>query len=367
MADYRTVKADSLINIVRSIVKAGGSADREADMVATNLVEANLKGHDSHGVGMVPRYIDAMKEGGLRINQHVSVVMDGGAMLTLDGNAGYGQVMGFEAMELGAERAKRNGVCVIGLSNSHHIGRIGHWAEQCIAHGLVSIHFVNVLARPIVAPFGGRDARHGTNPFCVGIPRAGKDPIVLDFATSKIAQGKTRVAYNKGEQLAPNIIIDDHGNPATDPRFTVVEPSGAILPFGEHKGSGLALICELLGGALSGGKTLSDKTLSDKTWSGKSGGSRKVLNSMFSILIDPNKMGTGENLARETESFVAWHIASPPAAGVDHVKIAGEPEREWKKQRLAEGVPVDPTTWQEIVAAGAKVGLDNAAVEKLAA
>jgi len=105
MADYRTVKADSLINIVRSIVKAGGSADREADMVATNLVEANLKGHDSHGVGMVPRYIDAMKEGGLRINQHVSVVMDGGAMLTLDGNAGYGQVMGFEAMELGAERA----------------------------------------------------------------------------------------------------------------------------------------------------------------------------------------------------------------------------------------------------------------------
>jgi hydroxycarboxylate dehydrogenase B len=361
MADYRTVKADSLTSVVRSIVKAGGSSDREADLVAVNLVEANLKGHDSHGVGMVPRYIDAMKERGLKINQHVRVVMDGGVMLTLDGNVGYGQVMGHEAMELGAERAKRNGVCVVGLSNAHHIGRIGHWAEQCIGHGLVSIHFVNVLARPIVAPFGGRDARHGTNPFCVGIPRPGKDPIVLDFATSKIAQGKTRVAYNKGEQLAPNIIIDDRGNPSTEPRFAVVEPSGAILPFGEHKGSGLALICELLGGALSGGKTLSGKTLS-----GKTDGSRKVINSMFSILIDPAKMGTGENLAREMESFVAWHIASPPAEGVDHVKIAGEPEREWKKQRLAEGIPVDPTTWQEIVAAGAKVGLDNAAIEKLA-
>jgi uncharacterized oxidoreductase len=356
MADYRTVKADSLTGVVRSIVKAGGSSDREADLVAVNLVEANLKGHDSHGVGMVPRYIDAMKEGGLKNNQHVGVVMDGGVMLTLDGNAGYGQVMGYEAMELGAERAKRNGVCVVGLSNSHHIGRIGHWAEQCIGHGLVSIHFVNVLARPIVAPFGGRDARHGTNPFCVGIPRPGKNPIVLDFATSKIAQGKTRVAYNKGEQLASNTIIDDRGNPSTDPRFTVVEPSGAILPFGEHKGSGLALICELLGGALSGGKTLS----------GKTDGSRKVLNGMFSILIDPAKMGTGENLAREMESFVAWHTASPPVEGVDHVRIAGEPEREWKKQRLAEGIPVDPTTWQEIVAAGAKVGLDNAAIEKLA-
>jgi len=98
-------------------------------------------------------------------------------------------------MELGAERAKRNGVCVVGLSNSHHIGRIGHWAEQCIAHGLVSIHFVNVLARPIVAPFGAATPATAPNPFCVGIPRAGKDPIVLDFATSKIAQGKTRVAY----------------------------------------------------------------------------------------------------------------------------------------------------------------------------
>jgi uncharacterized oxidoreductase len=356
MADYRTVKADSLTSVVRSIVKGGRSSDREADLVSTNLVEANLKGHDSHGVGMVPRYIESLKEGGLKIDQHVSVVMDGGVMLTLDGNSGYGQVMGYEAMELGAERAKRNGVCVVGLSNAHHIGRIGHWAEQCIGHGLVSIHFVNVLARPIVAPFGGRDARHGTNPFCVGIPRPGKDPIVLDFATSKIAQGKTRVSYNKGEQLAPNTIIDDHGNPTTNPRYTVIEPSGAILPFGEHKGSGLALICELLGGALSGGKTLSNG----------GDGSRKVLNGMFSILIDPAKMGTGENLVREIESFVAWHIASPPAEGVDHVKIAGEPEREWKKQRLAKGIPVDPTTWKEIVAAGAKVGLDNAAIEKLA-
>jgi uncharacterized oxidoreductase len=220
----------------------------------------------------------------------------------------------------------------------------------------VSIHFVNVLARPIVAPFGGRDARHGTNPFCVGIPRPGHDPIVLDFATSKIAQGKTRVAYNKGVQLEPGTIIDDHGNPTTDPRFTVIEPSGALLPFGEHKGSGLALICELLGGALSGGKT----------WTGAATGARKVLNGMFSIIIDPGKLGTGENLAREMESFVAWHTASPPAAGVAKVKIAGEPEREWKKQRLAEGIPIDPTTWQEIIAAGGKVGLAGAAIEQMA-
>ena len=249
-----------------------------------------------------------------------------------------------------------NGVCLVGLSNAHHIGRIGHWAEQCIDHGLVSIHFVNVISRPIVAPWGGSDARHGTNPFCVGIPRRGKDPIVLDFATSRIAQGKTRVAHNKGVELEPGTIIDNEGKPTVNPRYTVIPPHGAILPFGEHKGSGLALVCEILGGALSGGQVVK----------GPSDGKYNVLNGMLSIIIDPGKLGTGENLAREVESFVAWHTGSPPGPGVDKVKIAGEPERETKKKRLAEGIPVDPTTWQEILEAGKKFGLDQAAIEKIA-
>ena len=152
---------------------------------------------------MVPRYVDAVLEGGLAVNAHVAIRQDSGALLTLDGRQGYGQVIGQEAMELGAARAKEHGVCVVGLAHSHHLGRIGQWAEQCVEHGLVSIHFVNVLSRPIVAPFGGRDARLGTNPFCVGIPRPGGEPILLDFATSKIAQGKTRVAYNKGVAIEP--------------------------------------------------------------------------------------------------------------------------------------------------------------------
>lgn len=356
MADYRTIKAEALTNVVRAIVKAGGSADCEADLVATNLVEANLKGHDSHGVGMIPRYVQSVVNGGLAVNAHVKTVLDTGPLLTLDGQTGYGQVIGHEAMELAAARAKQNGVCLVGLSNAHHIGRIGHWAEQCIDHGLVSIHFVNVISRPIVAPWGGSDARHGTNPFCVGIPRRGKDPIVLDLATSKIAQGKTRVAHNKGVALEPGTIIDNEGKPTTNPRYTVIPPHGAILPFGEHKGSGLALVCEILGGALSGGQVVK----------GPSDGKYNVLNGMLSIVIDPNKLGTGENLAREAESFVAWHTASPPAPGVDKVRIAGEPERETKKKRLAEGIQVDPTTWGDILAAGKQFGLDQAAIEKIA-
>jgi uncharacterized oxidoreductase len=356
MTETLMFRAEPLGAAVRAIVGAAGSSAAEAAQVAANLVEANLRGHDSHGVGMVPRYVDAVLEGGLAVNAHVAVRQDSGALLTLDGQQGYGQVIGQEAMELGAARAKAHGVCVVGLAHSHHLGRIGQWAEQCIDHGLVSIHFVNVLSRPIVAPFGGRDARLGTNPFCVGIPRPGSAPIVLDFATSKIAQGKTRVAYNKGDAVEPGTLIDDHGNPTTNPRFTVVEPIGALLPFGEHKGAGLALICELLGGALAGGAT--GRAVTD--------GRRRVLNSMFSILVDPERLGTAANLAREMEGFVAYATASPPQPGLERVRTPGEPEREMRVLRLEKGVPVDAVTWSEIVGAGAKVGVDAARVEALA-
>jgi len=347
MIETHTFRADALVGAVRDVVAAAGSSASEATQVAENLVEANLRGHDSHGIGMLPRYIDAVLEGGLTVNAHVSVRQDSGSLLTLDGNHGYGQVIGAEAMELGAERAHRHGVCVVGLAHSHHLGRIGHWAEQCVRNGLVSIHFVNVLSRPIVAPFGGRDARIGTNPFCVGIPRPSQEPVILDFATSRIAQGKTRVAYNKGVPVEPGTIIDNHGEPTTDPRFTVVEPVGALLPFGEHKGAGLALICELLGGALAGGETA--RAVTD--------GRRRVLNSMFSILVDPERMGTAANLASEMEGYVAYATASPPQAGVDRIRTPGEPEREMRARRLRDGVPVDAVTWAEIVASGAKVGV----------
>ena len=356
MPETRTFSAAALTAAVHAIVRAGGSSEHEADLVATNLVEANLRGHDSHGVGMIPRYIDSLREGGLTANAHVGVVLDTGALLTLDGRHGYGQVIGAEAMALGAGRALRHGVCIVAIAEAHHLGRIGQWAEQCAAQGLVSIHFVNVISRPIVAPFGGRDARIGTNPFCVGVPRLGNEPIILDLATSKIAQGKTRVAYNKGVPLEPGTIIDNEGNPTTDPRFTVVEPSGALLPFGEHKGSGLALVCELLGGALAGGRTGHDIKP----------GQRRVWNSMFSILVDPHKLGTANNLRQEVEAFVGWFTASPPAAGIDHLRIAGDPERESRARRLVEGIPVDPMTWKEIVRAGEKMGLAGEALERLA-
>ena len=168
------IPAEALHAYVRAIWERAGSAPREAELVADHLVMANLSGHDSHGVGMIPRYVASLADGELKLNAHAKIVRDAGAVLSIDGVKGFGQVVAYEAMEHGIERAKKLGVCAVGLRDAHHIGRIGHWAEQCAKAGLVSFHFVNVAGDPLVAPFGGIDRRFGTNPFCAAFPRDGK-------------------------------------------------------------------------------------------------------------------------------------------------------------------------------------------------
>ena len=345
-----------LIRAIEAIVAAGGSEPREARMVAENLVMANLSGHDSHGVGMMPRYVEALQEGGLVVNRKPQTKLDAGALLVLDGGTGYGQTIGYEATRMAIARAKQHGSVIVALRNSHHLGRIGHWAEMAVAEGLISMHFVNVQSFARVAPFGGADRRFGTNPVCIGIPLPGEPPFLLDMATSAVAQGKLRVAHNKGAKIPPGWMIDDQGNPTDDPRWGVVPPLGAMLTFGEHKGYGLAVACELLGGALTGGGVTD---YDNKT-------QRRVLNGMLSILIDPQKLGTASAFEKDARSYLKWLRESRPAPGFDRVRIAGEPERETRAQREREGIPVDGGTWNEIRAAGAKLNLAPERIDALA-
>lgn len=346
----KTIQAPALQAGIASILAAAGSLPAEAEEVAANLVLANLSGHDSHGVGMVPRYIDAVLEGGLMPNTSLKVSLDAGSLLSLDGQRGYGQIVGRQAMELGIARAREHGSCLLTLGHSHHLGRIGHFAEMAVAAGLISIHFVNVMSRPVVAAWNGGDGRFGTNPCCIGVPLPGRDPFVLDFATSRVAQGKMRVAHNKGEQVPEGYLIDEHGNPTTNPGVVVVPQSngllGALMPFGEHKGFGLAVACELLGGALSGGGS----------WHQPADDRRSVHNGMFTILLDPKRLGTQSSFEQESLAFVDWVKQSPSAPGTEGVQLAGEPERAARKQRAIDGIVLDEHTWGEIVQAGRKVG-----------
>jgi hydroxycarboxylate dehydrogenase B len=346
----------NLVRAIEAIALAGASEPGEARLVAENLVTANLTGHDSHGIGMMPRYVEALLEGGLHPNRKVEVKLDGGSLLALDGGAGYGQSIGLQATRMAIERAQKHGVSITALGNSHHLGRIGHWAEMAVAEGLVSLHFVNVQSFARVAPFAGADRRFGTNPVCIGVPLPGEPPFVLDMATSAVAQGKLRVAHNKRAKIPHGWLIDDAGNPTDDPRWGVLAPLGAMVCFGEHKGYGLAVACELLGGALTGGGVTDHD---NKT-------QRRVLNGMISIVLDPARLGTQQAFAEDAKSFLAWLRSSRPAPGHHRVRIAGEPEREYRAQREREGVPVDEETWKEIRAAAAKLKLSPERVEALA-
>src|SRR5215472_8911274 len=211
------VSHEALRRIGRRIFVAAGSSEEEAGIVTDHLVEANLKGHDSHGVGMIPNYLRNLAGGKAVANQKGRVISDSGAFIVYDGARGYGQIVAREATQLGIARAQESGVAVVALRNAHHIGRVGTYGEMCAAAGLVSISFVNLTdQRPAVAPWRGGDGRFGTNPVTVAIPGPTPErPIIADMATSKIAMGKVRVARNKGQQIAPDTLLDNSEQPST--------------------------------------------------------------------------------------------------------------------------------------------------------
>lgn len=353
-----TIEAERLVRLVEAIARAGGSDEREAALVAKQLVDANLAGHDSHGVGMMPTYVNALQFGQLGPNRHVSVVRDEGVFLHLDGNVGYGQVIGGEAMALAIEKAGREGLCLLSLRNSHHLGRIGAWGEQAADAGLISIHWVNGITRmPLVAPYGGSDARYTTNPYCTAIPATPEHPrLVLDMATTKVAMGKVRVAFNKGVEVPPECLIDPAGNMTTDPAVMFQEPRGAMLSMGLHKGYGLALVCEILAGALSGGGTFLPE---------RSDGF-SVINNMLAIVVDPGRLADRTALMREIDAFIRHVKASPAAPWTDEVMIPGDPERKARAHRERHGIEIDETSFEELVAAAMQVGISEATARELA-
>jgi uncharacterized oxidoreductase len=344
--------AERLTAIGTAIIGAGGSSAEEARLVAHHLVQANLTGHDSHGIGMIPAYVRHRLAKLVIPNTRVKTVKDDGPTLMFDGQRGYGRPVAGEAIAAAIARCRETGVVAVTLANAHHIGRVGAYGELAAAAGLVSLHFVNVTDhRALVAPFRGTDARFVTNPVCIGFPGTDhQPPILLDMATSAIAMGKVRVAKNQGKPVDEGVLIDEAGRPTRDPNVMYRDPHGALLPFGAHKGYALAIVTELLAGGLSGGPTI-------QPGNPRMGG---TINNMFSILVDPARLAGVDWLRREIDGFVEYVKASPPADPAAPVLVPGDPERLARAERTRSGIEVDATTWEEILAAGELVGISRA-------
>ncbi|MDP6343835.1 MAG: malate/lactate/ureidoglycolate dehydrogenase [Alphaproteobacteria bacterium] len=341
------IAVDRLTELGQAIVLLGGAA---AAQVTHYLIDANLAGHDSHGIGMLPAYMLGIREGALVPGAEISVENDRGPFLLIDGNAGFGQVIAKQAMELAIARAKDLGIAVMGLKNSYHIGRVGAWGEMAAAEGFISIHYVNAHSpNSLVAPHGGTDSRFTTNPYCTALPATNGPPVVLDMATSKVAMGKVRVAHNKGVEVPPDCLIDHMGNPTNDPGVMFAEPKGALRSMGLHKGYALAVICEALAGGFTGGGTFGPDRV----------GPGKIINNMLTVLIDPDAFGQRAAFEAEIDRFTEWVKTSPPAPGVDEVMVPGDPERKARADRLANGVPVDERTFEELLETCELVGLSR--------
>jgi hydroxycarboxylate dehydrogenase B len=343
------IRADRLCGLTAAVFRAAGCDAAEADRIAAHLVEANLVGHDSHGVIRVPSYVRWLREGKVLAGRSAQVVFENEAIAVLDGQFGFGQTVGEQAVRLGVERSARHGVAVVALRNAGHLGRIGDWPLMAARAGRLSLHFVNTTGAGIlVAPYGGINRRLSANPIAAGVPVAGGPPLLLDMSACTIAEGKVRVALNRGVAVPEGCLIDAAGRPTTDPRVFYADPPGAILGIAGHKGYGLAVLCEVLAGALTGGGC-SDPANADR-----------VVNGMLSIFLDVSRFRDDAGFAAEINRFVAWVKSSATVTPDGEILMPGEPEERTKARRLREGIEVDAVTWAQIEETARAVGAGEA-------
>ncbi len=333
-----------LQSLIASLFQAAGCSTAEAERIAEHLVEANLVGHDSHGVIRTLPYIQWLKAGKVLAGRRIQIAFENESIAVVDGQFGFGQTVGQQAMERGIAMAAKSGVAVVALRNAGHLGRIGAWPQMAAQAGLLSLHFVNTSGAGIlVAPFGGNDRRLSANPIAAGVPRPGKPPILLDMSACTIAEGKIRVALNRGTPVPGNCIIDSSGRPTTDPKAFYADPPGAILPIAGHKGYGLAVLCEVLAGALTGGGCSNPANAG------------RLANGMLSIFFEIARFQPDSAFSAELERFIEWVKSAQTTSANGEILMPGEIEERTKVQRLRHGIDLDAATWSQIAEAAASV------------
>jgi uncharacterized oxidoreductase len=326
------------------IFAAMGAPGSDAAWIAELLVKANLRGHDSHGVIRIPQYWSWVKQGWVDPKSPVTVAMETPVMARLDGGRGFGQVVARRGMQLAIAKARASGLSAVALGNTSHVGRLADYAEMAAREGLIAMLWVNAVHGLNVAPWGGAARRLGTNPHAVAVPGLAGPAMVLDFATSVVAEGKLKVKKNRKQQAPPGWFIDAKGRPSTDPEVFYGDPPGSLLPAGEHKGYGLSLAVEILGGILSG--------------SGPAGpGTGPLHNGTLMMCLDVARFLSPEEFHAQVTRLLEWVKSAPLAAGATEILVPGEPEARLEAERRRDGIPVEDETWSQIEAVARDLGV----------
>jgi LDH2 family malate/lactate/ureidoglycolate dehydrogenase len=339
-----TMTPERLRDVTSRIFEGAGTpSDLAADM-AQILVESNLVGHDSHGVIRIPAYVKQIKEGTLVPDARPEVVSETPGSALVDGKYAFGHIAAAFGTDVAVRKAKESKAVVVSIVRCNHIGRLGEWGSRAAAKDVIAIVTVGGFGGPgIAAPYGGAGRAFSTNPISVGVPGGDMPDMLVDFATTSIAEGKVQVARAKGVPLPPGCIIDKNGNPSTNPAD--LYDGGMLLPFGGHKGYGLAMVVEMLGAALAPGR--------EHNGAGRAGAA-------VIIAVDATTFHPLSEYAKGADETLNRVKAVPPAKGFDQVLLPGEPEQRSKADRLANGIPIAEATWDAIVEAGRAVGVSVA-------
>ena len=340
----RQVPPQALSDLGAAIFAAAGAPQDIARAVAASLTDTSLSGHDSHGIMRVRLYVDMIRRGDLLPAARPRLRRRSGATASVDCGRGFGQIGAQYGAELAADLAREHGMAGVALEEVNHIGRLGEYAETLARQGLVGIVFTSgTVVRVSVAPWGGREPLLSTNPMAWAIPtQEGVTPLVLDFATSVVANGKVQVALHKGEAFPPGMLLDRDGAPTTDPAAFM--EGGMLLPFGSYKGYGLSVMMELIPGILSGFSPVSSAEF-------RSG------NPTLMLALDIAGFTDLARFERETREFLARVKAAETAPGFAEVLLPGEKEQRSCAERNAAGIPLPCGVWEDLCTLAAEYGV----------
>ncbi len=343
--------SEKLRDFVRRLFVAAGVAEPEAAEIAASLIESNLRGHESHGVLRVGDYLAALKTGELCGGVEWQVLTETPAVLVADGRRGFGQVLARRLVAALAVKCQTIGIACGTLKNCGHVGRLAEWVELAAHNGFAAMMSVNdngVLR--CVAPPGGLDARISTNPLGLAVP-TGDEPLVLDLSTSIVANGKVTARLLAGELCPPGWLQDADGNPTTDPAARFSERPGTLLPLGGeshgYKGFGLGLLLDVLIGGLSGGSC----PPADPSEIGT--------NNVLMVLWDPTRFAGTSHFLGEADKLIEYVRATPRKPGVDQITLPGDRSAAIRRERLANGIPLDAGTWKMLCDAAKELAVTS--------